>query len=160
MIHRVYYVTMPSTAVDLDIILRGPVGTPAAPVAGSAYGGTRTLPPAGWNAAATTGTFFEWRSRPLRFETVFGAAGFVPRARLGYLLGVRFAAGAPLAIVPDIVVSQSLVGALPSPYDTAAIPDPAYGPVLRFLDDVAVRSKTFVVTLSIMEPKDEDRDPI
>lgn len=158
MIHRNYIVLMPSDAgvnAALDICLQGPVGTQSAPVS-AAVGGTP--PPAGWNGGAD-GAFYEWRGLPIRFETLFGSTGFSPRARLGFNLSI---AGINDADIPIANLSRSVIGS----YDggtiipTTEVADPSYGPVLRLTNTAATQGKVYQVSLTIYEPKDEDKSAL
>lgn len=165
MIHRTYFVQMPSDAgnmPNLDILLRGPVGSESAPVRLTPAGGT--APPAGWGVftnANSDGQFFEWRSRPIRFETEAGDTGFVPRARLGWsvVASPTDENDAGCLSTPIYILSQSLVGTLASPWDAVQIADPTYGPVLRLLNTPDLQGGIFVVNLILPEAKDEDRNP-
>lgn len=178
MIHRLYLVKMPSLAGTmpyLDIVLQGPVGSPAAPVTRAQVPQpvNTTAGPVGWQVFPGSvdgdGQFCEWRSRPERFPVTFQpgqtlaqaqANGFVPRFRLGWNMGVNpAAAGDGCVAAPSILYSQTLVGQLAAPFAGMVIADPTYGPVLRLLNTPDTQGGSFVINLDICEAKDEDRDP-
>lgn len=157
---RTYLVKMPSvsgTSPYLDILPNGPVGTPALPV--KKTGGT--TPPNGWQPfAGDDGAFYEIRSRVIRFETFSGDDGFVPRARLGWLITVNCVDGGDCNIGPVTQMSRSLVGTPPNA-DFAGITfdDPAYGPVIRLFNSPDTEGGLYSVNLELEEAKDEDRTP-
>ncbi len=169
MINRVYFALMPSSAggnAFLDILPFGPVGSPSAPVVS---GGTGiSAPPSGWVTANGDGSFFEWRSRPIRFPILSGATGFVPRTRLGYRIAVSpiVSSGSTNGSVPLVQLSASLVGpatAFATAYQSAQVADQSYGtgavPVIRLKNTSTTQGGVFCVTFGIAEAKDEDRDP-
>jgi hypothetical protein len=156
MIQRTYVVTMPSDAevgTGLDIVVQGPTGSANAPVAGAGYGLAKTAPPAGW-LGEPDGRFYEWRSRTMRLETLFGATGFVPRTNLG--VGVSIAALGTSGDVPGFVFARSfaVTGSV-----SLSVADPTYGPVLRIINSANVQGRSFLVTLTLPEPQDEDSAP-
>lgn len=154
MVHRNYIVLMPSNAgtnPNMDICLAGPVGTQSAPVAAAGGG---TAPPSGWNGG--DGAFYEWRGLPIRFETLFGATGFTPRARLGFQLSI---VGIDDVDIPTGNFSRSVIGSYDggSIISTTEVADPSYGPVLRLANTAATQGKVYQVSVTIFEPKDEDK---
>lgn len=144
MISRTYVVNMPAggdAAVPVNIFVQNDPGTIDAPVSqGSA-------------------SYFEWRGRPLRFETVFGDAGFVPRLTLGFGLSVvpLVSLTTPIAtVVPSVALSQSLVPDL-SILQVAPLADPSDMPAIQLTGSSSTASHAYLVTLQVMEAKDEDR---
>lgn len=164
MLNRTFLVKMPSNASTmpyLDILPGGPVGSPSAPVKIAAGG---TTPPSGWQVFAGPvsgdGQFCEWRSLILRTPILFGATGFVPRFRLGWHTSIYLADTASTAVAtPSVVHSQSLVGALVSPFDVETVADPSYGPSIRLMNAATVQGKTYVVHVLVAEAKDDQRSP-
>jgi len=147
MISRTYVVLMPSggaAATPVNIFVQDDPGTPDQPVSqGSA-------------------AYFEWRGRPMRFETVAddGAAnGFVPRLRLGFGLSVvpLVSEATPIStVVPSVALSASLVPDL-SILLVPVLPDPSGMPVIQLTGSTSTAGHTYLVTIQIMEAKDEDR---
>lgn len=161
MIHRQYFVLMPSNAssmTSIDILPRQ-VGTMAAPMRIAAGG---TAPPAGWGvfgAVNADGQVAELRGRPINFETVAADAAFNPRFGLGFSLSIMPAdSGSDGCVTPPTYqLSASLLGTLAAPFNVAQIADPAYGPAIRLLNNPDVQGRVFIVTLSVAEPRDDDR---
>jgi hypothetical protein len=156
MIQRTYVVTMPSDAgvgTALDVVVQGPVGTPNAPVAGAGYGLTKTAPPAGWTGEPD-GSFYEWRSRTMRFETEFGDTGFVPRTNLG--VGVSITPLVTGGDVPGFFFARSFALAASVGF---SVVDQTYGPVLRLVNSANVQGRSFLVVLTLPEAQDEDSAP-
>jgi len=162
MINRTYLVLMPSVAstmASLDILPRGPVGTVLLPVRIAAGG---TTPPTNWQVFGATvgdGQFCELRGRPVPFSALLAdgaAAGFMPRLALGWQISVHNV-DTSSAGVPQMQMSTSVMGDLPSPFSVSHLTDPAYGPVIRLLNAAAVQGRMFVVTLGIAQQRDEDR---
>jgi hypothetical protein len=144
MISRTYVVDMPAgedAAVPVNILVQNNPGTIDAPVAqGSA-------------------SYFEWRGRPLRFESVYGDPGFVPRLTLGFGLSVvpLVSLTTPIAaVVPSVALSQSLIPDL-SIFQVEPLADPSGMPVIQLTGSSATASHAYLVTLQVMEAKDEDR---
>lgn len=165
MINRSYLVVMPtnpSSMTSLDILLRGPVGTVAAPVRIAAGG---TTPPTNWQvfgAVNGDGQFCEWRGRPVPFSTLaadLAAGGFVPRLALGWRLDVHAVDSASdgCVVPPTLLLSASLIGTMVAPFLAMNLTDPAYGPVIRLLNSADVAGRTFVVNLGIAQQRDADR---
>lgn len=155
MISRTYVVKMPESVSTnpLNIFVRNSPGTKAVPI-----------------TSGTDGKYYEWRGRPLRFEqlalTSAGAANsaFAPRARLGFLVTVTPIVAAISTDLPGVQLSASLTSlASTDSGPTIAIPaladDTTNGPMIRLIGGAGTAGKFFVVSLSVMEPNDEDRDP-
>lgn len=144
----------------MDILVQGPVGTPNAPVRLAAGG---TTPPNGWQPfSGDDGQFYEIRSRPIRFETEVGDAGFVPRARLGWQVSAMCidTDSDGCNVPPVVVLSESIIGEPPvAAFQAATIADPAYGPVIRLMNSPDVEGVLYSVNFTIEEQKDEDRTP-
>ena len=147
MISRTYVVLMPSgeaASTPVNIFLQDDPGTIDAPVSqGSA-------------------AYFEVRGRPVRFETVFAdgvANGFVPRLALGYSLSVTplVSAATPIAAsVPAVALSQSLVPDQ-SILTVPVLADPSGMPAIQLQGSSDTQSHVVLVSLQIMEAKDDDR---
>jgi len=150
MIQRTYLVVMPSEPGALDIVVEGPVGSSSAPVKAAAGG---TTPPVGWNGV--DGQYFEWRARTLRFESLFGGTGFVPRLRLSFGLAIT----GNSEVLPIAKLSASLLGTLSAAFAGLTLADPAYGPVIRLTNTVNTASNLYVVSFTVSEVKDEPHAP-
>jgi len=144
MISRTYVVLMPSggdAAVPVNVFVQNDPGTIAAPVSqGSA-------------------AYFEWRGRPLRFETVAGDPGFVPRLRLGFGLSVvpLVSLTTPIStLVPSVALSESLVPDL-SILTVPVLADPSGMPAIQLTGSTDTAGHTYLVTLQVMDARDEDR---
>ncbi len=124
--------------------------------------------PSGSWGTNNDGAYYELRARPLRIPVLSGGApptaaqisnGFVPRMRLGFALSVVPVATGIQTDVPGVQLSSSLVPALGiTGLTLAALADPSYGPVIRLTGGANTAGKTYLVTLAIMEAKDEDRN--
>lgn len=173
MIHRTYIVKAPTTSDVLDIVVEGPVGftsTAAATTPGvKPYAPVQlSNAPVGWNG--TDGAYYEILGKTLGVPLkalISGSANpaFVPRFRLGW--GISFVSldASILSAAPSVLLSQSLVGNLGTTDGTivlATLADPSYGPVIRLtgLSDEGFLGQLFALHLRVMEPKDEDRNPI
>lgn len=159
---RTYLVKMPSvsgTSPYFDILPNGPVGTPDAPVRKTPAGGT--TPPNGWQPfTSDDGQFYEIRGRVIRFETVEGDDGFVPRARLGWIVAVNCIDGGDCNIGPVVQMSRSLIGTPPdAAFASITFDDPAYGPVIRLFNSPDTEGGLYSVNLELEEARDEDRTP-
>lgn len=159
MIHREYIVLMPSSVatIPLDIVVEGFPGTADAPIkAGNA--------PIGWTGG--DGAYYEWTGRPLRLPVKASAGatgGFIPRLTLGFLATITPIAAVLSVAVPGLQLSQTLASlASTDTGPTIAIPtlaDPTYGPVIRLVGDTSSAGAFYVVSLQVMEPRDNDRSP-
>jgi hypothetical protein len=162
-VRRTYFVRMPTVATSgvLDVMVEGPVGSPTVPVSAANA-------PVGW--AGGNGSFFELRSRPLRcpdkalLPNGQPNPAFVPRFRLGWTLAIHdvLAAGTPVPAppLPRVIFTQSLVGNLLDVILGFAVgADPAYGPVIRLQNEVAVETRVYALYLDVAESKNDDRDP-
>jgi hypothetical protein len=161
-IRRTFLVKMPTVSglsPYLDILPEGPVGDPSAPVRKTPAGGT--TPPNGWQPfTSDDGQFYEIRGRTIRFETVDGDAGFVPRARLGWTLAVTCIDGGDCNIPPVAQLSRSFLGTPPdAAFVNITFADPAYGPVIRLSNSPDTEGGLYSVNLELAEAKDEDRTP-
>lgn len=147
MISRTYVVLMPTdeeATTPVNIFVQDDPGTPSLPVSqGSA-------------------AYFEWRGRPIRFETVAAdgvAGGFVPRLRLGfsYSLAPLVSQRSPnTTAVPSVAFSESLIPDI-SILSVPVLADPSGMPVIQLTGTADTASHTYVLSLQIMEAKDEDR---
>jgi hypothetical protein len=159
MIHREYIVQMPNSVatVPLDIVVEGFPGSSDAPV-------NAANSPVGWSGG--DGAYYEWTGRPLRLPVKAAdgsTGGFIPRLTLGFLVTITPIAAALSVAVPGVQLSQTLASLAstdtgPSmPIPTLA--DPTYGPVIRLVGDTSSAGAFYVVSLQVMEPKDNDRSP-
>ena len=140
----------PTTAVD--ILVQNNPGSQSAPV-----------------VVATDGAYYEWRGRPLSVPnpsggvTPTGQSTYVQRFRLGFLFGIARIASAIVTDLPGVQFSASLAKlASTDAGPTISVPafaDPAGGPAIRLTGGAGTAGGIFIVTLSIPEAKDEDRDP-
>jgi hypothetical protein len=164
----------------MDIVLALP-GSKSAPVAGASISGTKTAPPTGWlggvpvtsDATFTSGAYYEYRGRTLHLETLYGAAGFTPRGRLGYHIAIT-----PLDVPGETFGAAPLVGVMATPSksitgdnasgDTGVLDyvfaDPSYGPVIRINPDGLATygadiNRLFAVDVTFFEAKDENLGP-
>jgi hypothetical protein len=148
-ISRQYVVLMPNeeSTTPIDILVQNNPGSQAAPV-----------------VAGGDGAYYEWRGRPLRIpnpSTV--AASYVQRFRLGFLVGLLRINNSIVTDLPGVQFSASLAklsstDAGPT-ISVPAFADPAGGPSIRLIGGAGTAGGIFVLTLSLPEPKDEDRDP-
>jgi hypothetical protein len=161
-IRRTFLVKMPSSTLSpyMDILVEGPVGDADEPVRHAAGG---TTPPTGWQPfTGDDGQFYEIRGRTLRFETVDGDDGFVPRARLGWQLAVTCMDGDSdgCNIPPVARMSRSFVGTPPvAAFQPMTFDDPDYGAVIRLLNSPDTEGALYMLTLTFPEPKDESKSP-
>ena len=144
MISRTYVVLMPSggeAATPVNIPVQDDPGLPTAP------------------ATQGSAAWFEWRGRPLRFETVAGDPGFVPRLRLGFGFSIvpLVSLATPIStVVPSVAFSESLVQDM-SILTMPVLADPSGMPAIQLTGSSSTAGHTYLVTLQIMEAKDEDR---
>jgi hypothetical protein len=164
-IRRTYLVKMPTTAGTspfFDVLPEGPVGTPSAPVRLTPPNGT--TPPNGWQDFPNdNGQFYEIRGRTIRFETEEGDDGFVPRARLGWIVSVMCIDGDSdgCNIPPVVILSRSFIGTPPdSAFVGITVDDPSYGPVIRLINSPDTEGALYSVNLELEEQKDEDRSHV
>jgi hypothetical protein len=172
MINRTYIVKTPTDQPFVDICVRSPTGSRAAPVANPLLYLGVTPPPTGWAAVCGDSAYYEIRSRTLRIEhlAVEGVAGgYTQRTNLGFILsvtpyGVQLVQGL-MAVMNGAQLSSSLLAGVGGDAGGAiantVLADPAYGPVIRIFnpyEDVERSSfaSIYVVNFSIMERKDED----
>jgi hypothetical protein len=178
MIHRQYVVKLAPIQggePNLDIVVSLP-GSYAAPVglqASYPAGPLLTAPPAGWAVAGTLNWYYEVRSRALRIPNPqsLGAAGYVPRLRLGSYLAIAPLCDSigetpkPANLIPAVSLSYSLTpGPISAPglgVEITDFVDPAYGPTIRIHNSdqfygEGVASAYFLVSFGIAENKDED----
>lgn len=170
MISREYLVLMPSD----------PEGFPTfdIPVQGNASWGAVGLTSGPVVVVGVDGFYVEQRNRTIRVPVLAGtataaAAGFVPRFRLGFEIsivpvnGIGGNAHAPMS-TPRVQCSRSLVGDVFSTAAGATTPgddtfqDPSGTiPTIRLHNtaDSDIAGRLFRLFLSVMEAKDEDRDP-
>lgn len=164
MIFRTYFVVMPTnpgSMPNLDIVLRGPMGTMATPMSIANANG-----PAGWQvfgAVNGDGQVAEWRGRPVPIDVLFAAGaagGFVARFRLGWMLSALPADSSSdgCLVAPTIIYSASLLGTVAAPFNLTQIADPAYGPVIRLLNSPDISGRPFIVQLGVAQARDDDRD--
>jgi hypothetical protein len=156
MISRTYVVQMPEGSEfgnTLDILVRDDPGAPDAPVLGGAN--------------ASSGAYYEWRGRPLRFETIAAdgaSGGFVPRLALGFSLSIVPVDDTSEAItIPSVQLSESLVGTLASTDTGPTINIPSFAdpndlPAIQLVNSETSAGLFFLVSLQVMEQKDEDRN--
>jgi hypothetical protein len=178
MINRTYFVNVPAgqrTQPDyIDICVQATMGTRLLPVANPVTFGAAnvTAPPNGWAAACGDAAYYEVRGRPLRLEHLFGegvAAGYTQRTNLGFHLTVTpYGDHRGVAVGPGgAILSQSLLAHAGGDVGTAIpatdLADPVYGvaqPVIRIYvpksEGAAVDTGLFVVSLDVMERKDDD----
>jgi hypothetical protein len=161
-IRRTFLVKMPSvsgTSPYFDVLAEGPVGDADAPVRLTPAGGT--TPPNGWQDFPNDdGQFYEIRGRPIRFETVEGEDGFVPRSRLGWIVSVncidKNSDGCNIPMV--VILSRSFMGTPPdAAFADITIDDPDYGPVIRLINSPDTEGALYSVNIELAEQKDEDR---
>ena len=142
MITRAYVVTMPSgegATTPVDILIQDDPGTEDAP------GGD--------------GAYYEWRGRPVRFETVAAdgvTGGFVPRMSLGLTLGLTAIGTGPVEM-PAVQLSASLAtlaADLGTPF-----PDPNGKPAIRLTGNTGTASVVYLLTVQIAQAQDEDQAP-
>ncbi len=147
MISRTYVVMMPGDSHPTDpvnIYVQDAPGTPEQPV------------------EQEDACYFEWRGRPIRFETVAAdgvAGGFVPRLTLGFAFSI-----VPLVslrqpnttVVPSVAFSESLIPDI-SILSVPVLPDPSDMPAIQLTGTADTASHTYLLTIQIMEAKDEDR---
>jgi hypothetical protein len=179
MISRTYVVKMPeaTSTTPFDIVVQGPVGSSATGASSASTPGVQPTvavsvangnAPAGAWGTNNDGSYYEIRARPFRVPVLAGGApptaaqialGFVPRLRLGLTLSVVPLATAIQTDVPGVQLSSSLVPALSiTGLAVPALADPSYGPVIRLTGGANTAGKFYLVTLAIMEAKDEDRN--
>ena len=145
MIWRQYVVKMPTAeaTAPLNILLLTPGAQSAPEVAGG------------------DGAYYERRARPVRFETVSGETGFVPRLRLGFSLSIVPIQASGQITIPGVQLSASLASLAStdsSPdINVPAFADPAGGPAIRLIGTADTAGDFFVVTLGIAQEADEDR---
>lgn len=144
MISRTYVVLMPSSetaTTPVNIFVQDQPGTIDAPISqGSA-------------------AYFEWRGRPVRFETTSEDDGFVPRLRLGMSVSVvpLVSVATPIStVVPSVALSESLVPDL-SILTVPVLADPSGMPAIQLTGSAATAAHAYLVSLEIMQAKDEDR---
>lgn len=141
MINRTYIVKMPTEAPTsaLNILVRSDPGTQDEPV-------------------VADGRYYELRGRPIRFETVSGDSGFVPRCALGYQLAIT--AIDNRVDVPSVQLSASLIQDLSSGDGSMVVPtlaDPGGEPAIQLVGTANTAGNYYQVTIAIAEAKDEDR---
>lgn len=163
MIFRTYFVVMPTnsgTMPNLDIPLRGPMGTLALPLSIANANG-----PTGWqvfgavNGDGSVGEVLG-RAVPIAVLAAAGAAaGFVPRFRRGWQFSALAANSASdgCIVPPTVVYSATLLGTVAAPFASAQIADPAYGPVIRLLNAPDIAGQTFICHLGVAQARDDDR---
>ena len=149
MISRTYVVSMPAgedAAIPVNLFVQDDPGTIDAPVSqGSA-------------------SYFELRGRPLRFETTAEDGvvnGFVPRLTLGFGLSVvpLVSLATPIStVVPSVALSASLIPDI-SILTVPVLADPSDMPAIQLTGSTDTASHVYLVTLQVMEAKDEDRSP-
>lgn len=148
MINRQYIVKMPTSVATnpIDILIQNNPGTQAAPV-----------------VAGTDGAYYEWRGRPLRIPNPSGTAGFVPRFRLGFIIGLVRISTAIVTDLPGVQLSASLASLSSTDAGpTISVPafaDPAGGPAIRLIGGTNTAGGVFVLTLLVAQAKDDDRNP-
>lgn len=147
MIARSYYVVMPTAEggnVALDIVLEAFPGSQSDPIdSGNS--------PGGWNGG--NGSYYEIRSRPVRFPTTTGDDGFVPRLALGWTFSIT-----PLDTVQQTVPGVQFSESLQASLNATPLADPSYGPVMRLGGAAGtIGGLAYLVQLQIMQAKDEDR---
>lgn len=133
----------------LDILVQNDPGTQADPV-----------------LVAGGGAYYETRGRPVRIPVLAAqgqSAGFVPRTRLGISLSIVSISSASSIPVPGTQLSASLASLSSTDAGpTISVPtfaDPSGQPAIRLQADADNEGEIFLVSLEIMEAKDEDRDP-
>lgn len=149
MISRQYVVKMPNEVATntVDILVQNNPGSQSAPV-----------------VAGGDGAYYEWRGRPLRIPNPSTtAASYVQRFRLGFIVAITPISTAIVTDLPGVQFSASLAklsstDAGPT-ISVPAFADPAGGPAIRLTGDTGTAGKVFVVSVSLPEPKDEDRNP-
>lgn len=163
MIFRTYFVLMPSNPAsmpNLDIVLRGPMGTLGTPMSIANANG-----PAGWQvfgAVNGDGQVGEVLGRevPIAVLAAAGAAGgFVPRLRRGWQFSALAANSASdgCIVPPTVVYSATLLGTVAAPFAGVQIADPAYGPVIRLINAADIAGQVFICHLGVAQPRDDDR---
>lgn len=148
MINRQYVVKMPtsSPAAPLYILVQDDPGTQDDPV-----------------VAGTDGAYYELRGRPIRFETVSGDTGFVPRMALGFHVDLTPMSCTFPIVWPEVQFSASLIQNLSSTDSGPTIQVPTFadatagGPAILVQGNTGTEGNIFLLTLSIAEAKDEDR---
>lgn len=148
MIKRLYVVKMPTSVptTALDILVTNNPGTQSVPV-----------------VAGGDGAYYEWRGRPLRVPNPSGTTGFVPRFRLGFAVSIAGYGAADVTDLPGFQLSASLASVSSTDAGpTISVPtfaDPSGKPALRLVGGGNTAGQVYLVTLLVMEPKDDDRDP-
>ena len=129
-------------------------------------------------ASGVDGFYAEQRNRPMRVPVHAGSAatpasGFVPLFNLGFQISFQPVTGiagndAASMAIPRVQCSRSLVGdvlstpgGVTTPGD-ATFQDPSDVPTIRVHNsgDSDIAGRLFRMFLSVMEAKDEDRDPV
>lgn len=172
MINRTYIVKTPTDQDYVDICVRSPTGSRAAPVANPLLYAGVTPAPTGWAVVCGDAAYYEIRSRTLRIEHLAAegvAGGYTQRTNLGFQLvvtpyGVQTVQGL-MAVMNGAQLSASLLAGVGGDAGGAiantVLADPAYGPVIRIFNpymDVerSAFSAIYLVHFSIAERKDED----
>lgn len=102
--------------------------------------------------------YYEWRGRPIRFETVAAdgaAGGFVPRARLGCQISVTCLGAGNPAAVPAVKLSASLSSVVDDVFG-APFADPNGMPAIRLASATNIASIAYLVSLQIPDAKDDE----
>lgn len=148
MISRQYVVKMPNEVPTnpIDILVQNNPGTQAAPV-----------------VAGGDGAYYEWRGRPLRVPNPSSSASYVQRFRLGFSATLTPISTSIVTDLPGVQFSASLAKLSSTDSGpTISVPtfaDPAGGPAIRLTGDTGTGGKVFVLSLTLPEAKDEDRNP-
>ncbi len=150
MITRAYVITMATGGegggdpdAPVDILIQDAPGAQTSPV-----------------VTADGAEYYEWRGRPVRFETTAAdgvAGGFVPLMNLGLTFAITAIGSTPAAAVPAVQLSESL--ATLAADIGAAFPDPGGEPAIRLTGSSAIEGRVYLLTVQIAQAQDEDQAP-